>query len=282
MQTLKPFRPERVGKGPVLVFCHANGYPPEAYRSLLSGLPADVDIRTVEHRPFWYQGNPPRFLSWQNYADDLSATLARENIGSCTLTGHSMGAVISLMVALRQPDRVNALVALDPVLVNFSIWAASCVMTRIIRRDIPMALKAEGRPSSFDSYEAAFEFYQPKRAFRRMGSEQLWDYVRSAHSLEQDGSVSLRWSGAWEACVYRSVPYVMSRLSKLCVPLLGIAGSDSNVLFPHVRATWQRACPALDLHVLDGGHLIPLEAPNDCAELITGFLGDAGILSGTH
>ena len=279
MQTLKSIRPERVGKGPLLVFCHANGYPPEAYSSLLSRLPAELDIRTVEHRPFWQEGEAPRFLSWQTYADDLAATLARENIDSCTLMGHSMGAVVSFMVALEQPERVQALVALDPVLLNFAIWVGSRVTTRLLRRDIPIAIKAERRPSGFDGHQAAYEFYQSKRAFQRMGSEQLWDYVRSAHSLEQDGSVSLRWSGAWEACVYRSAPYMMSRLKKLRVPLLGIAGAESDVLNPQVLADWQRACPALNLHVLDAGHLVPLEEPDACGELITEFLVDAGILS---
>jgi len=35
---------------------------------------------------------------------------------------------------------------------------------------------------------------------------------------------------------------------------------------------WQRAVPQLELEVYEGGHLIPLEAPDHCAARISEFI----------
>ncbi|GIR69564.1 MAG: hypothetical protein CM15mP74_08150 [Halieaceae bacterium] len=44
----------------------------------------------------------------------------------------------------------------------------------------------------------------------------------------------LRYSGAWEACVYRSVPRMTPSLSALTCPVLIVAGDASTVLTPAI------------------------------------------------
>ena len=62
------------------------------------------------------------------------------------------------------------------------------------------------------------------------------------------------------------------RLKAWRLPMLGIAGQESDVLDSKALATWQRVVPQLELHNLKGGHLIPLEQPQYCADLITQFI----------
>ena len=264
--------PEAAGVFPVVVFAHANGYPPGSYAQLLRQLARQCRVYTVEHRPLWTQGPVPRQLTWQSYADDLIDTLRREAHGPVWLVGHSMGAVTGILAAQRDPSLFRGLVALDPVLLTFKPWLLSRALVRATRKDVPMAERALRRPHQFDSTEAAFAFYRGKRPFKRMSDEALWDYVRAGHAPDGDGVVHLRYSGAWEACVYRSVPYVFSKLRSLKLPMLGIAGSESDVLTPAALNQWRRSVPQLELNTLTGGHLIPLESSVECADLIARFI----------
>lgn len=273
MQTLKPLASfSLTGVKPTLVFSHANGYPPEAYKALLDPLEDTFDIYTIEHRPFWSDQQPPTYLPWSQYAADLISTLDAAGGGPVVLAGHSMGAVISMQTALARPDLCSKLVVIDPVLVPWGWWFVNQVLMRGLGRDLPMVTKAQNRPHEFSGYQEAFDFYRSKRPFSGISDEVLWDYVRAGHASRDDGSIVLRWSGAWEACVYRSAPSFMGSLRKIHKPICGIVGDASSVVRPLVKRQWQRVMPQLELHTLEGGHLIPLEKPEACSELIKQFL----------
>ena len=257
---------------PGVVFAHANGYPSQSYRKLLDPLAQQFTIYTIEHRPLWSGERAPRRLNWQAYADDLIHALECDGGRPVWLVGHSMGAVVSVLVARQRPDLVVGLVALDPVLVPRNTWLAFQFFTRMLRRDMPIVKVALGRPHQFENLDAAFAFYRHKRPFRRVSDEVLWDYVKAGHESTPNHGVKLRWSGAWEACVYRSAPSIFGSLQALKLPMLGIAGKHSDVLDADRLGVWQRVVPQLELEVYEGGHLIPLEAPDRCAARISEFI----------
>ena len=64
----------------------------------------------------------------------------------------------------------------------------------------------------------------------------------------------------------------MRSLRKIHQPTCGIVGDNSDVVRPLFKKRWQRAMPQLELHTLEGGHLIPLEKPEASSELIKQFL----------
>ena len=66
--------------------------------------------------------------------------------------------------------------------------------------------------------------------FSSVRDEVLMDYVLAGHVEEADGSVSLRATGAWEACIYRSVPRMKPSLSALKCPMHVIAGASSDIV----------------------------------------------------
>ncbi len=276
MQTLNRFDTSDTGhelsEPPTIVFVHANGFPPESYRLLLKALSDWAEVYTVEHRPLWVGGTAPQTLKWQNYANDLIKTLDQASKGPVWLLGHSMGAVTSLLLAKQRPDLVLGLIAIDPVLLPRRwIWAGR-LLSVFARSSMPIVKRAIGRPHTFESYEAAFDFYRGKHVFQRLSDAALLDYVHAGHHASRGQEVTLRWSGEWEACVYRSAPSVWSILRMLKPPMLGIAGSDSDVLSAQVLNRWRRTVKQLSLHVLSGGHLIPLEEPMQCASLIKDFI----------
>jgi len=100
----------------------------------------------------------------------------------------------------------------------------------------------------------------------------LRDYVAAGHVEQPDGSVTLRHSGAWEACIYRSVPRMTGALKAVARPMLIVAGESSDVLNAE-RLSWAKAInPAVDIESLAGGHLLPLESPEACAKATADFI----------
>lgn len=270
---VRPFsHKSATGGREILVFAHANGYPPGSYRLLLARLAEQFNVYVVDHRPLWSHTQAPKRLAWSTYAKDLISGLEGFFDGPVWLCGHSMGAVVSVLATHERPDLVKGLVALDPVLLPRSLWLAAQLMSRVFWRDLPICKVALNRPHRFDGYNAAFDFYRAKRPFRKLSDEALWDYVKAGHREVSEGGLQLVWSGAWEACVYRSAPSIFGVLAQINKPMLGIAGIESDVLNTDTLAKWHRCVPQVEQYVLPGGHLIPLEMPDECARRITHFI----------
>jgi pimeloyl-ACP methyl ester carboxylesterase len=177
-----------------------------------------------------------------------------------------------VLAAARRPDLFAGIVALDPVLVPTRIWFWARVFSFFKPDAVPIVKRALARPHWFESSDAAFEFYRGKRVFTEVSDTVLRDYVSAGHIAQPDGSVTLRHSGAWEACIYRSVPRMTGSLKAVACPLLIVAGESSDVLNAE-RVSWVKAInPAVEIQSLMGGHLLPLEAPEACARAAAEFI----------
>lgn len=250
-----------------VVLAHANGYPPGSYRALLAelGEPLGHAVQVLEHRPLWDASPAPTFLGWEHYANDLIDFIERQCDQPVWLLGHSMGAACGVIGAACRPDLFAGIIGLDPVMVRTKIWFWSRVFNRVNPDAMPIVKRALKRPHHFDSHQQAFDFYRGKRVFSNVGDEVLMDYVLAGHALQDDGRVALRYTGAWEACVYRSVPRMGPALKSLRCPLHIIAGDSSDVLTPETLSWAASQYPRLTHESLPGGHLLPLEHPEACA-----------------
>ena len=257
-----------------LLFSHANGYPPDSYRVLLTSLSENLGlpVSTHVHRPLVSNEPPPTFLTWQTYASDLIERIEGDEQGPAWLIGHSMGAASAVLAAARRPDLFAGIVALDPVLVPTRIWFWARVFSFFKPDVVPIVKRALARPHVFESCDAAFKFYRGKRVFAEVSDTVLMDYVSAGHAAQPDGSVTLRHTGAWEACIYRSVPRMTGSLKAVACPALIVAGESSDVLNAE-RLSWVKAInPAVEIQSLAGGHLLPLEAPEACANAAADFI----------
>lgn len=261
-----------------VVFAHANGYPPGAYRCLLTALESGLGapIATHEHRPLVTDDASPQFLSWQTYASDLIERIETDANAPVWLMGHSMGAASGVLAAARRPELFLGIIALDPVIIPDKIWFWSLIFNRLKPNGMPIIRRAMGRPHQFGSHEEAFDFYRAKRVFSSVRDEVLMDYVLAGHVENAAGSVSLRHSGAWEACIYRSVPRMKPSLRALKCPMHIIAGASSDVLNEKNLAEVESLNERITSQALPGGHLLPLESPELCAEAVTRFLVEHG------
>lgn len=259
------------GSGVPLVFAHANGYPPGSYRRLLEPLTAKFSVFGYRHRPLWSDEPAPPRANWHLFARDMNHTLANTFVEPVWLMGHSLGGVVSLLAASREPDRYRGLILLDPVFLGWRQTLALNLTPHGQLKRLPMIRSALRRPEQFADHQAAFDFHRGKRAFRGLSDVVLWDYIE-AGTLATGNGVRLAWSGAWEAAVYASVPRVWSQLRHVNLPTLGLRGTCSDILTPVVLRRWGKLQQNAELDSFPGGHLFPLEDPAAVADRVLRFL----------
>jgi pimeloyl-ACP methyl ester carboxylesterase len=191
--------------------------------------------------------------------------------------GHSLGAVTTVLAALRRPELFRAVVAIDPVFFNPLKLAAYDVFRRLgqAERVHPLIAGARRRRRAFASTDEMFGRYRQAAVFRRLDDAALRAYVDAAAAPSPDGQgVTLAVTPEWEAAIYATGPYNLWRqLSKLKPPLLVIRGAESDTFDPGaVKALRQRLPTAQILEVPATGHLVPLEKPADVGRAILEFL----------
>lgn len=260
------------GQGAALVFAHANGYPPGSYRSLLTPLAEHYTVSGFCQRPLWSPEPVPARANWRQFADDLIHTLEHSFQEPVWMMGHSLGAVVSMLAARKRPALFRGLVLLDPVFMPTHLALGLNLTPRSRLPKIPMVRRALRRPERFTSAEQAFDFHRDKRAYSGFSDAVLWDYIHAAVRKTAAGDWELAYSGAWEAAVYSSLPLVWPRLLRLRLPTLGLRGADSDILSASGLRCWARLQPAAELYSVPGGHLFPLEYPQDTARRVLDFL----------
>src|SRR5574339_992864 len=91
------------GSGDPLHFLHANGYPPACYQPLLGLLSSRNHVFGMLLRPLWPGARMDDLHDWNPLSDDLLAFLRQTGGPPVIAVGHSIGAIVSLRAALRDP-----------------------------------------------------------------------------------------------------------------------------------------------------------------------------------
>jgi len=155
------------GPGRSLHFLHANGYPPECYKPFLALLHTQYHVFGMLLRPLWPDSKPDEVQDWKIFSDDLLQFLAQQPAPVIGV-GHSIGAVVTLRAALRDPSRFSALVLLDPVLVvpsRLLLWRFFYTLG-LADRVHPLITGAKKRRRIFHDLETVFRSYRSRAIFR--------------------------------------------------------------------------------------------------------------------
>jgi len=179
MSTLEFGDPDR----PVdLVFLHANGFHAHLYAALLEPLAQGLRILAPDLRGFGrttLPADPAQLRSWNTFRDDLLALLDAVEARDVVLAGHSMGATASLLAAAEAPDRVRAVVLIEPVIMPSTFYVAMNFepTRRAVAARFPLSRDALRRRARFNDRDAAFAAYLGRGAFRTWPDDTLRAYV---------------------------------------------------------------------------------------------------------
>ena len=268
------------GSGPALHIATANGFPPETYRPFAAALTRTYRVLSLPPRPLWQPPPAPEGFRWHMLADDLLAGLDAHGIERVVLAGHSMGGVASLWAALSAPERVRALVLLDPTILPPALLFSIRVMRAFGQGDrLPLVGAALRRTRRFESTEAAYERWRQKALFANWSDETLRLYVEGITRPAPGGGVELAYPPEWEAQIYRTIPtdlwQSVRALGRSRVPVLVVRGAETDTFVETSARRFARLVPRAEIVTLPGhGHLFPQSAPQQAAEIVAAWLDE--------
>lgn len=272
------------GSGQPAHFYHATGFVPGVYSPLLSRLSQTCRLSTLGCRATWPgAGVPPKGRDyWEGYADELIVFIEQECQAPVIGMGHSMGATCTVVAASKRPDLFKALVLIEPAMV-------SRPLARLIRHT-PKALMSMKEPAKStlkkaDTWPSRDDFLahcRQLRLYKRFGEEALQAMAQHGVVETAAGQFELAYPKRWEADVYTQPPNVMDLLVGLDLPCVAMRGKPSVFFSEALWQEWQRRSrQTVFKQALDYGHLLPLEAPSLCLELIDAGLAELGFASRT-
>lgn len=232
----------------------------------------------MHQRPLWPDVQPGSINDWHPLSDDLFHFLDERNPGSVISVGHSLGGIVTLRAALRQPERFRALILIDPVLFP-SRMIYFMKLLRALRLDYrvyPLVSGALRRRRVFESRAELLKGYRRKSIFRYLSDASLEAYVEGLKRPRPDGQYELVYSPKWEARIYITGVWhdtdIWRGLPKLKVPLLIIRGAETHTFWESAARLVKRKLPSAQIVTLpQATHLVPLERPAEVSALIQNF-----------
>ena len=262
------------GAGETIHLSHANAYPPGCYQQLVAPFLEQYRVIGIKHRPLWPDSRPGEVKNWHILADDLIDFLEQQQLKNVIGIGHSMGAVATLLASIKRPDLFSKLVLIDPVLLPpFMIRSAQLLPFSWRHKLIPIMAGALKRKDSWDSKEALFASYRPKRVFKQFSDEALWDFIEHGTEPTADGRITLIYSKEWEARIYGTPTYIWHKLNQVTTPTLAIRAEHSQTPNATMWQKWQAQQPqATFVQIPSTSHLVPMEKPHELAPLILDYI----------
>ena len=220
--------------------------------------------------------------NWTHIEEELSEFVQQQSAqhqGSPVwLVGHSLGGILSVMSAAKNPALVRGVVMLDsPILGGWKSTAMGVAKNfPALGRFSPGAVSRKRR-NSWPDLDAVIEHFRHKRAFAKWDEQVLRDYA-ACGTQEQDGRRVLSFDREVETRFYNTIPDHLPaylRRHALKCPVTFIGGSHSVERRQVGMDMVERICKGRTM-MLDGSHLFPMEKPLATAAAVEAALRNMG------
>jgi 3-oxoadipate enol-lactonase len=242
-------RPPPRFDGPPVLLIHAGGMDGRMWHPLVERLEDRYWLIVPDLRGHGTTPLPPTEFS---HVDDLLAVLDDLKVERTAVVGCSMGGHVALELATAAPARVNALVLMASSL-EIDDWS----------EEIRQYWAQESELVEAGNIDGAVELNA--RIWGREGETDELVAEMARTSLEHQAGVE---APERELTV---------DLASIAVPTLAISGGRDFADFARIADRIAAAVPgAQRAEIADAGHLIPLERPDETAELLVPFLEAVG------
>lgn len=241
---------QRGAGGPALVFLHYWGGSSRTWRHVIDALEPDFRTIAIDQRGWGQSEAPATNYALADLAADASGVIEALGLRRYILVGHSMGGKVAQLVASCRPSGIAGLVLVAP------------------SPPSPLALTDEVRHGMVKAYatrETILETVAQVLTARQLQLQDL-ELVVADGLLGAAPAIA-----AWPLSA--SQEDITAQAAMIDVPTMVIAGAEDRVDPPDVlRRELLPHIPQAQFHLLPGvGHLSPLEAPRDIANLIRTF-----------
>ncbi|MDP7593786.1 MAG: alpha/beta hydrolase [Litorilituus sp.] len=256
-------------------FVHANGFPVSSYQTLFNYFPEQYQV--VGHEKYGHDEKYPVQNNWQCLVDELihyvTQQLELHQQEQIIGVGHSFGGVISFLAACQQPQLFKGIIMLDPPVISgtTAIAARYLKKTRLVDKFSP-AGKAKTRRTHWPLGSNIERMFASRPLFKNFDPRCLRDYV-SHGIVARNDQLELAFSAQVEANIFRYMPdHLSSYKNKLQVPATLVYSKHAPVFPVSFFKKFIKLNPNINLESASGGHLFPLEYPEDTAKLITNLI----------
>lgn len=219
------------------------------------------------------KADPADLRDWQPFSLDLERFF--EFLGGDVIAaGHSMGAVASLLLAVRRPYLVKALILIEPTILPFSwMWWWYLAKKACLARFVPIAFRAGRRRPVWPDMRTISEGYSRKAPFQRWKAGFLEGYLEGGIEAADGGMVRLSCDPVWESRVFATCPHDVWRyVPILSQPVIVIHGEASDTFLPAAATRFRKSAPHASMLCISGtGHFVPMERPQEVADAIDAF-----------
>lgn len=254
-----------------LHFAHANGFPADTYRRLFEalqqrGFDTPLAIPQMGHQP-----EHPVTDGWHHLVNELCEYLERQSDSPVLGVGHSFGAVVTLMAAHQRPELFHGVVMLEPPLamgLGGLVYRWAKTLGQVER--ISPAGKSRHRRQTWPDIDSAVENLAGKSLFQGIPDGTVRDYVLAATRENDKGERQLSYEVDVECEIFNTLPHHLGKLPPCPRPGLIVRGRDSAV----TRSSWTQALArrqGFKYKEMEGGHLFPLQWPDESADQIAAF-----------
>ena len=266
------------GPGPQMHFLHGNGFCAGTYSPFLKHLIDDFHIFASDVRGHGSSDHPnaARIRNWTIFAEDLKTLIEQAMVPPIIGMGHSLGAVSTYIAAAKYPHLFSSLVLIDPVILpNRSLWLIAGAKLLGLRGNLPLAKTARRRRRNFQGKKEALKLFAAGRGIFKNWSKEFVQAYLECGLLEEDSKTAvLKCDPELEAQIFESVPVGVWRYApKVTCPVLAIRGELSDTFPAESAQRLKGRISDFELKTIpDSGHFIPMEKPQECAQVISDFV----------
>jgi 3-oxoadipate enol-lactonase len=242
---------EQQGAGaPAFVFLHYWGGSSRTWDHVVDRLTPDFRTVALDQRGWGRSAKPAEGYALADLAEDAQGVIAALDLERYILVGHSMGGKVAQLIASYRPRGLVGLALVAPA--------------PPVPMELPLAVR-EGMVGAYDSRESVVATVQQVLAPDGLTPGDLEAVI--ADSLAGAAPARATWPLA------TSQEDITAAIGAIEVPVIIISGQNDRVDPPMVlRRTLFARLPGARMVELPGvGHLAPLEAPEDIADLLRVF-----------
>lgn len=250
------------GVGDAVVLIHG-GFAADTMAAV-AGSPTLTPYRRIRYHRRGYAESPRpapvRPLSLNEHADDLSAVIEHHDGAPAHLVGHSMGALIALVLAVREPAQVRSLTLLEPPSTFASATGQEWLSEVLPLASTYAAGDVEGAVSGFLD-----AIYRPgwRKRMETASPGTFEQCVDDAAMGFESDIAGLDWNDGLDS----------DEVAAVRCPVLSVLGTDTLPVFADGRRLlhdWFPQCQDADIAGAD--HLLPVDHADEVASAITSFL----------